>query len=416
MMRNTLGTLGAHTAFAIAIVLASLMPAKADDYLLGSQDKLRIRVVEWQTVEGAFREWTAISGEYMIDSTGRLSVPFVGEMEAGGLTTAEISKAISDTLQQSFGLSDKPQASVEIATYRPFYINGDVQAPGQYAFVPGITVLKAVSLAGGQRRLEGARIERDFINARGQHAIASQDRVRLLVRRARLEAEAKGEEGFVVAEELEGVAGVSSIMADEMSILTARNRKLTLQLDVLNDLRDLLQREVTALEQKSVTQQRQIDLARRELSDVDSLAQKGLVVNTRVLGIERTIADMEGKQLDLETSMLRARQEISKTEQEIIGLRNNIEAEVAQERQKTEAELDEATLRQEMYAGLLSEAVSFASTLPGVLGGEPDTTFELTRVVDGVTQQISAGENTPVLPGDIISVRTTLKTAPGLPG
>lgn len=150
-----------------AVLLAALAPVstQAADYRLGTMDKLRIRVVEWQTAEGAVRDWPTISGDYTVSPSGNISLPFVGEMPATGKTTSEIASAISEELQQRFGLLDRPDASVELAEFRPVFISGDVQTPGRYPYAPDLTVLKAVSLAGGMRRAAdtGQRIERKSV-------------------------------------------------------------------------------------------------------------------------------------------------------------------------------------------------------------------------------------------------------------
>ncbi|RUW10815.1 polysaccharide export protein, partial [Mesorhizobium sp. M1A.F.Ca.IN.022.05.2.1] len=116
--------------------------AVAGDYRLGPQDKLNIRIAEWQTVDGTFRDWSSINGDYSVGPAGTLSVPFVGEMQAAGKTTSEIAAAIGLALQRKLALPDKPEASVEMAQFRPFYISGEVQNPGQFPYVPDLTVLK----------------------------------------------------------------------------------------------------------------------------------------------------------------------------------------------------------------------------------------------------------------------------------
>ncbi|TGV39505.1 hypothetical protein EN811_26570 [bacterium M00.F.Ca.ET.168.01.1.1] len=89
--------------------------AAAEDYRLGPQDKLNIGVAAWQTVDGTFRDWSAINGEYSVGPGGTLSVPFVGSLQAAGKTTAEIASAIGLALQRKLALPDKPEASVEMA-------------------------------------------------------------------------------------------------------------------------------------------------------------------------------------------------------------------------------------------------------------------------------------------------------------
>lgn len=376
--------------------------ARADDYQLGTQDKLTIRVVEWQTVEGAFRDWSSVSGDYTIGPSGKLSLPFVGETPASGKTTAEIAETIGKTLQEKFGLSDRPEASVEVAQYRPFYISGDIKTPGQYPYAPELTVLKAISIAGGMRRgTEGARTERDLITAEGSHAVLSDEQLRLMVTRARIEAELAGKSAVEAPKDIASLPAVPGMIADETAIMVSRQKKITLRLQALEDLKGLLEREIQSLGQKSDTQKRQVELARKELSGIDTLAQKGLVVNTRLLSTERAIAEMEGKILDLETAMLRAKQDISKAEQDAIDLKNDNESELAVERQKVVAELNAVTLKLGTQKGLISEAGGVA---PAAAGVDQALSYVLVRKSDGKTKEIAAAEDTPVLPGDVLKV------------
>lgn len=390
----------------LALALAVPQLAAADEYRLGSQDKLTIRVAEWQTVEGTFRDWTAVNGEYTVGPAGTLSVPFVGEMPASGKTTSEIAAAISQALQRKLALADRPEASVEMAQYRPFYISGEVQTPGQYPYVPDLTVLRAMSIAGGVRRAEGQRYARDMINAKGEFDVLQDQRVRLIVRRARIEAQIADKPTFDVPKEVADDPKLESIVADEMAILTADQKNLKLRLQALDDLKKLLQSEIDSLQKKIVNQQRQVDLAKEQLSGIGSLAQKGLVVNTRVLNSQQTIADLEGQILDYETAILTARQSISKANQDAIDLQNTQDADLATGRQQAEADLSETMLKMNMHTGLMAEAMSGNPALQRYRDGEePTMTFSLVRMVDGKTSEIAASEDTPVLPGDVIKVK-----------
>lgn len=109
----------------------------ADSYRLGSGDRVRV------TVFGQ----PELTGEYAIDGGGQMSYPLIGQIRAGGLTAAELEKDLIGKLSPGY-LKD-PSVSVEVLTYRPFYIVGEVRTPGSYPFVNGMTVLNAVALAGG---------------------------------------------------------------------------------------------------------------------------------------------------------------------------------------------------------------------------------------------------------------------------
>lgn len=392
----------------LLLVLASAFSAIANaaDYQLGTMDKLRIRVVEWQTAEGAARDWSTVSGDYTVGPSGNVSIPFLGEMPATGKTTAEISAAISEGLQQKFGLLDKPDTSVELAEFRPVFISGDVQSPGKYPYAPDLTVLKAVSLAGGVRRAPtGQRVERDFINARGNHEVLVTERYSLMAKRARLIAEAEGKTEITFPKELEKSPDREKLMADETALMRARQKRLTLRLTGLEELKALLQAEITSLEKKIVTQNRQVELSRKELGGIGDLAQRGLVVNARVLSIERTIADAEGKVLDLETASLRAKQDISKATQDATTLQNDHDAEIAQSRQAVEADIAGLDLKVGMYQGLMSEALSIAPSAALTAGTDTaQVSYAIVRTVDGKATEAAAEENTPVLPGDVVKV------------
>lgn len=400
----------ASRCLAVLVLLLSLFPAagQADDYRLDTMDRLRIRVVEWRTAEGEIRDWSTLSGDYIVGPSGNLSLPFIGEMPATGKTTAEIATAIGDELQQKFGLLDRPEASVELAEFRPLFVSGDVQTPGRYPYAPELTVLKAVSLAGGLRRAanSGIRVERDFISARGNYEVLVAQRNGLVARRARLIAEASGQEKIDFPKELQQGADGKKLMADETAFKAAREKRLQVQLAAIKDLKTLLQNEVGSLEKKIASQNRQMELSKQELEGIGGLAERGLVVNARVLSIERSIAELEGKVLDMEAAVLRAKQDIAKADQDATNLQNDREAEIAQERQQTEADIESLSLKITMYKDLMAEATSLdpQAAVSSSKENAPLTSFSIIRETDGKTTEITAEENTPVLPGDVIKV------------
>lgn len=389
------------------LALSLTVPAMADEYRLGSQDKLNIRVAEWQTVEGTFRDWSAVNGEYSVGPSGTLSVPFVGELPAAGKTTSEIAAAISVALQRKLALSDKPEASVEMVQFRPFYISGEIQTPGQFPYVPELTVLKAISVAGGIRRNSdyGPQLGKDLVTAKGNFDIYDDQRIRLLVKRARIDADLAGKADFEVPKEVEGDPRLPTIVADEMQILSSDQKALKLKLQALDELKGVLQAEIEALQKKIVNQQRQVDLAKQQLESISPLVQKGLVVNTRILSSEQSVANLQGQILDYETAILTAKQSISKASQDAIDAQNTLSSSLASNRQQVEADLNEAALRVSMQKGLIVQASDPATTAAITSREEPTLVYSLVRVTDGKTSEIEAKEDTPVLPGDVIKVK-----------
>ncbi|TPK00267.1 sugar ABC transporter substrate-binding protein [Mesorhizobium sp. B2-5-12] len=394
-------------ASCLALSLALPRIAIADEYHLGSQDKLTIRIAEWQTVEGTFRDWSAVNGVYTVGPAGMLSVPFVGELPASGKTTAEVAAAIGEALQHKLALSDRPEASVEMAQFRPFYISGEVQNPGQFPYVPDLTVLKAVSIAGGIRRSAdyGPQLGKDLVTAKGNFDIYDDQRVRLIVKRARIDADLAGKSSFDVPKEVEGDPRLQAIVADEMTILTADQKALKLKLEALSDLKGVLQAEIESLQKKIVNQQKQVDLAQQQLTSIGPLAQKGLVANARLLDSQQSVTDLQGKILDYETAILTAKQAISKATQDAIDAQNTLSSSLAADRQQTEADLNEAALRVNMQKGLMAQATDPATVAASATNEEPTLIYSLLRAAEGKTSEIAVKEDTPVLPGDVIKVK-----------
>jgi len=106
-------------------------------YTLDSGDKLRV-VVFGQD---------GLTNSYGVDAGGSITMPLIGAVSARGKTIAELSSAIDARLRQ--GYIRDPHVAVEIESYRPFFILGEVTFPGQYPFVANMTVETAVAIAGG---------------------------------------------------------------------------------------------------------------------------------------------------------------------------------------------------------------------------------------------------------------------------
>jgi polysaccharide export outer membrane protein len=97
-----------------------------------------------------------LSGSFAVDDSGNIDVPLLGLVQAAGLTVAGLGGAIAGGLRAK-NLILAPAVAVEVEKYRPFYILGEVNAPGLYPYRPGMTVLTAISIAGGftYRAVEG---------------------------------------------------------------------------------------------------------------------------------------------------------------------------------------------------------------------------------------------------------------------
>jgi polysaccharide biosynthesis/export protein VpsN len=122
-------------------ILAVALPALADElssgYRLGAGDRIRVTV---------FGE-PYLSGEFNINANGSVSLPLIEPVSVAGLTLDEAGALIQQKL--AAGFMGDPKVSVDILTYRPFFIIGEVNNPGSFPYVADMTVLHAVAIAGG---------------------------------------------------------------------------------------------------------------------------------------------------------------------------------------------------------------------------------------------------------------------------
>ena len=107
------------------------------EYVLGIGDKIKL------TVYGE----TDLSGEYEVSSTGVISLPLIGTIQAASTTIHSFEQAVTRKLSEGY-LRD-PRVSAQVVNYRPFFILGEVSKPGSYPYVNGMTIINAVAMAGG---------------------------------------------------------------------------------------------------------------------------------------------------------------------------------------------------------------------------------------------------------------------------
>jgi len=143
-MKRTLPLVHALLAAALLAGCSSYRPAPAafhevldQPYRLGAGDRVRVTVFEQE----------GLTNTYAVDQSGYIAFPLIGAVPARGYTAQQIEGQIAEKLRQGY-LRD-PDITVEIDRYRPVFVMGEVGAAGQYSYVPGMTVQKAIAAAGG---------------------------------------------------------------------------------------------------------------------------------------------------------------------------------------------------------------------------------------------------------------------------
>jgi protein involved in polysaccharide export with SLBB domain len=122
--------------FSLLLCLLAPLSAQAE-YVLGAGDLVKIVVYDEPE----------LSMDARVDSLGVLSYPFIGALTLKGKTIGQVKHQIVTGLKGDYLIN--PEVTVTVLEYRQFFVNGRVKKPGAFAFQPGITVQKSISLAGG---------------------------------------------------------------------------------------------------------------------------------------------------------------------------------------------------------------------------------------------------------------------------
>jgi protein involved in polysaccharide export with SLBB domain len=398
-------------ALLLSCALHAALAAAADesDYRLGPEDKIRLKVFEWRASEDEVFGWEALNDEYSLGAAGELSLPLVGAVKAAGATRDQLAALIAQRLAQSMGLGRQPTVAVEIVEYRPFYIVGPVDSPGAYPYRPGLTLLKALSLAGGLKsRSESG--PREVISGLGQIDVLLLQRDAAAAHLARVRSELANAASFEVPPELASRAvdpTVAPLIEQEQAIFAARQDAYKTQMAALEQLRTNLQTEVPAQVGLLENVKAQTDSVRDEIATISKV-----VTGREVREMQREITQLEGERLRGEASLLRAQQEVSRAELSIIELRTQHTQNLASEIRDTQAQLDQAQRQLDTAVSLVEDA-QVGDPFGGKAGMprlRPAYSI-VRRGADGKPAELAAEETTPIEPGDAIKVELRRKPA-----
>jgi protein involved in polysaccharide export with SLBB domain len=391
-------------ALSLAIVVA-LPPASvlAGDYKLGISDRVKIKV----------QEWPDLSGEYTVTADGVISLPLIGNIDAVGQRPNDLAQEISDRLQRRSQGAERILAAVEISQYRPFAIMGDVQRPGQYPYRPGLTVLEAISIAGGYYRPELGllRFGRDVVLATGDINTQKVKLNGLIAHEARLSAVLDGREDIPLPPELVKLKddpAVSRTMKNEQAALALENETRRSERAAFESIKLLYQNEIGTLRGQVQALSEEKESIGTQLNQLRSMAARGLALSPTVFALERSFAQVSNEQMSAETAIVRANENITLAEQRINQLQQERNRLNSKDLQQARDEIAETRAKIETATLLLHEAQTSAPAEARERlsqdGERPQ--FVILRRDGDTMRQVVADETTLVAADDVIKIPT----------
>lgn len=399
----------------LSVILIVWIPfavlAEQDVYKLGNGDRLEVRIVTWSEGERAFVRSNALSGSYLVQSDGTVTFPVIGTVAASGKSIGEVTEHIAALFQDRSDAVVPPSITIEVSDYRPFYIMGDVGRPGAYPARPGLTVLQAYALAGGSgasSQLPDAGDANTPEVVRTMNALdeVSSSLARSRIRKSRLEAEVDGVDSIEFPAKLShpgGDSAIASIKQREIDIFESRKTAFQLEAENLEELKQLLEREIDSIEAATERLRVQQETARKTLANMQQLKDRGFARETQISQAQNEVFALEGKESDLQDRVFRANQRIAEANRDLVNLRTQSRARGTSELQQENREIERLVLRQSMLFELLS--------LNGIAASDASvdvaTTYFLTA--EGETTEQVVWGNYRIEPGDIIRVQRSIQ-------
>lgn len=352
--------------FLLSVLALSCSPAARaeEQYRLGPGDQLNIEVFEQPD----------LSRDVLVQADGSIHLPRIGGLQVDGMTLDATRDALVERLKTALQLND-PEAMLEIKAYRPFFVTGDVENAGAYPYVPGMTVMHALSIAGGFRRPQAAdataRLElgrlferREQLHDQLAISLAELERFKAEEKTA-TELTRPGEMLVLVTPER-----ADQLIALEASALKERKEALDGAVAIFNQRRGQLNEEITALDAQRAAKVEQVAILQTELDAIKELLDQGLTPASRGFELRRTIIGTEADRREIEAFMARARGEIASVDQNELNLRaerkleivagtKDATDEIAQQKsaiQAVDAQIDTASIIVEGAIGLVNPA------------------------------------------------------------
>lgn len=388
----------------------------AAEYTLNSDDVLQVRVGHWDATAGVYRPWDGFSGQYRIGPDGRVSLPIAGAVEAAGDTTSELSDRLAVVLQAQIGLTIAPAVAVEVVTYGPIFVSGDVTAPGQYAYQPGMVVEQAVALASGSLRgtAGDAGLNRQLISLQGERERAVERRAAALIELSRIEAELAGEDTMKATAEAPAMRDPETAFSVNAELLVANRQAVAERLQSVEELVALLKEQVVKLDEQMALLGDEIVRAEKAFEAQQSLAARGLAVTRTEDAVASRLASLRTREIALTVERLRATQDLNAAERDRDTVRNERRILLLTQLDTVNEVITDLTIAIETQTSLMSELVRAGGQLTG-MAEMVEITIMRRRNAAGAREVIAADLQTELAPGDTVLLRRELIDGVGAP-
>jgi len=364
------------------------LPHESDDALdVTSAERLGVKV----------QGLPELSGDYRINDDQTISVPVIGRVSVARMEPSDLERDLAQRIARVTGR--EAFVTVEIAEYRPVFVSGYVSRPGTAPWKPGLTVLQAITIAGGDFRTAGGAS--DNVTLRIQRAV--DDQKRILAQIARLEAERSGAATISVPDRLIARVGkkqAEELIASQRTLFESRRSASDAQIAGLERAIALTRQEMESMNGQRKRLLEQLEFRREQFTRMKQLFDRGLLRNDKMHEEQLKLADIDERLASVGVSAARANSTLVGLERELADARQKRRAEIDTELLKLERDSAQLDLEIKSF-GAATEKSQFATA-----GGEvrETVTYEIVRQSRNGSRSIPADRYSLLRPGDMVVV------------
>jgi polysaccharide biosynthesis/export protein len=380
----------------LPVLTVALLPATAladDNYVIGKGDVVEINVLNLP----------ALHRRLTVGPDGRIAVPPLGTLVAAGLTAEQLQSAMQKQLIEK-NVARDPDVVVEIAEYRPVFLDGDVAKPGEYGYRADLTVRKAVATAGGYgplAELQGLTPLMEAARAKGDVGSLAIEVARQRLRVLRLNAELADEPELAIAHPTDGAVDpelFASLAKTEVAQFVADKADRETQRAYLRRMLQTSQSELEFLNRAGQEQQQSLRQQMDDTARARDLLQRGIGTVVRTEDEERAIGMLQWQNLDVQARSQRANGQIADATRQLQGYDDQRKIRLLNELRESSAEVGK--LGQELAAA--RDRLKYA----GGAGAVEESLVHVViyRTVNGAEQRLDAQPDTALMPGDMVQI------------
>jgi polysaccharide biosynthesis/export protein ExoF len=389
-------------------------------------DKLKLAFFEnvqdveknkWGNSAGTgFEQHPELSGEYAVQDDGTVSVPVLGSFDVASVTPKELQNLMGEEFAKALGR--KGFVTIVSIERPPIYVLGPVKTPGSYTYSPGMTVLHAVTLAGGFPREDDTqpwqKIERVRETSKRYSTLESLSE--LLTREAVLTAERDNTQPVAPQKliELVGATRAASMIAVEQdrqrASIEARNARLQAAAEAIK----AVQQEVEMLSTKSKSiesMDANIASLRKRADGIEQLYHSGALNNNLLIESRSRVSEAERQRQDMIIQVAQAKERLATLRQDQVKIQADIRAEIDTQLQAIDRQITDANRESATSEGVLGAMqVRYTPSASAI-------SYEIVRQTTRGPVAFAANGMSTLIPGDLVQVSTIAdKTDPSTPG